>query len=191
MPRIYYLHPRNAASPPDWRLHAATAARLGFDHLCAGPIFAPAGGDPFLISDLGATDPRIGHCRIARKCGARDRRALQRAAVCGCFSTSCSTGWRQTVPARARPAASMRATTLAASSIPARILRPGRLRLCGRMPSTGSCRGGRSVSPAWCGQEPRDFGLSAWIRSRAKPCRRSSARPAARHPVVSGPGRRG
>ena len=60
----------------------------------------------------------------------------------------------------------MRATILAASSIPARILRPGRLRLCGRMPSTGSCRGGRSVSPAWCGQAPRDFGLSASIRSR-------------------------
>src|SRR4029077_20923419 len=60
MPRIYYLHPRHAASPPDWRVHAATAARLGFDHLCAGPIFAPAGSDPFLISDLAATDPRLG-----------------------------------------------------------------------------------------------------------------------------------
>ncbi len=60
MPRIYYLHPRHAASAPDWRVHAATAARLGFDHLCAGPIFAPAGGDPFLISDLAATDPRLG-----------------------------------------------------------------------------------------------------------------------------------
>ena len=60
MPRIYYLHPRNAAAPIDWRLHAATAARLGFDHLCVGPIFAPAGGDPFLVADLGATDPRLG-----------------------------------------------------------------------------------------------------------------------------------
>src|SRR4029077_5492050 len=60
MPRIYYLHPRHAVSPPDWSLHAANAARLGFDHLCAGPIFAPAGGDPFLISDLGTTDPGLG-----------------------------------------------------------------------------------------------------------------------------------
>jgi starch synthase (maltosyl-transferring) len=33
---------------------------LGFDHVCVGPIFAPGRGDPFLISDLEAADPKLG-----------------------------------------------------------------------------------------------------------------------------------
>src|SRR5258708_36430999 len=43
----------------DWRRQVGRAADLGFDHVCAGPIFA-AGRDPFLIADLETTDPKLG-----------------------------------------------------------------------------------------------------------------------------------
>jgi starch synthase (maltosyl-transferring) len=59
-PRIYYLHPQNVGAPPDWSPHITRAAALGFDHVCLGPIFEPAPGDPFLVSDLDSADPRLG-----------------------------------------------------------------------------------------------------------------------------------
>ena len=59
-PRIYYIHHHDSAGPLDWAGHVARAAALGFDHICAAPIFAPGRGDPFLIADLEATHPRLG-----------------------------------------------------------------------------------------------------------------------------------
>jgi starch synthase (maltosyl-transferring) len=59
-PRIYYLHPQNVGGLPDCTRHITLAAALGFDHICVGPIFEPARGDPFLISDLETVDPRLG-----------------------------------------------------------------------------------------------------------------------------------
>jgi starch synthase (maltosyl-transferring) len=59
-PRIYYLHPQNLGGLPGWSRHIIQAAALGFDHICVGPIFEPGSGDPFLISDLEATDPKLG-----------------------------------------------------------------------------------------------------------------------------------
>ncbi len=59
-PRIYYLHPQTTGRLPEWSRWVAQAAALGFDHVCAGPVFAPGRGDPFLISDLEAADPGLG-----------------------------------------------------------------------------------------------------------------------------------
>ena len=59
-PRIYYLHPQNVGGLPGCTRHITQAAALGFDHICVGPIFEPARGDPFLISDLDSADPRLG-----------------------------------------------------------------------------------------------------------------------------------
>jgi starch synthase (maltosyl-transferring) len=58
-PRIYYVHHGRSGVPVDWRRQIGRAADLGFDHVCAGPIFA-AGRDPFLIADLEASDPKLG-----------------------------------------------------------------------------------------------------------------------------------
>ena len=58
-PRIYYIHHGRSGVPVDWRRQVGHAADLGFDHVCAGPIFA-AGRDPFLIADLEASDPKLG-----------------------------------------------------------------------------------------------------------------------------------
>src|SRR5216683_6198064 len=51
-------------------------------------------------------------------CARSPRFAARRAFAC--FSTSCSTGWQQTVPASARPTAFMNAATIAAWSTLAR-----------------------------------------------------------------------
>jgi starch synthase (maltosyl-transferring) len=59
-PRIYYLHPQNVGGLADCSRHIAQADALGFDHFCIGPIFQPGNGDPFLVSDLGKVDPRLG-----------------------------------------------------------------------------------------------------------------------------------
>jgi len=59
-PRIYYLHPQNVGGQADCARHITQAAALGFDHICLGPIFEPGCGDPFLVSDLDTTDPRLG-----------------------------------------------------------------------------------------------------------------------------------
>lgn len=58
--RVYYVDRRHAAASADWREHVRRAAKLGFDHVCLGPIFAAAADDPFLIADFDATDPRLG-----------------------------------------------------------------------------------------------------------------------------------
>ncbi len=60
MPKIYHLDHRRAEGPSDWARHISRAAALGFDHVCAGPIFATSHGDPWLIADLEATDPALG-----------------------------------------------------------------------------------------------------------------------------------
>src|SRR6266478_5787310 len=58
-PRIYYIHHRRSGISADWRRQVAQAADLGFDHVCAAPIFATH-RNPFLIADLRTTDPKLG-----------------------------------------------------------------------------------------------------------------------------------
>src|SRR5947208_660968 len=51
--RIYYAYPRWIGALPAWKDHFSHAQRLGFSHVCLGPIFAPAAnGDIFLADDF-------------------------------------------------------------------------------------------------------------------------------------------
>jgi starch synthase (maltosyl-transferring) len=57
---IYYLHPLLAGPTAAWRRHFLRANRMGFGHVCVGPIFAPAeGGDLFLVGDNERANPLI------------------------------------------------------------------------------------------------------------------------------------
>jgi starch synthase (maltosyl-transferring) len=58
--RIYYIHPLLAGPLSRWPDHLGRARRMGFTHVCAGPIFAPSRhGDIFLSDDPEETNPAI------------------------------------------------------------------------------------------------------------------------------------
>src|SRR5258708_30065193 len=58
-PKIYYLQHGHSDGAADWSRLIGQAAALGFDHVCAAPIFV-TDRDPFLIADLEAADPKLG-----------------------------------------------------------------------------------------------------------------------------------
>jgi starch synthase (maltosyl-transferring) len=58
--RVSYVHPRLIGALSGWRDHFARAQRMGFSHVCTGPLFAPApGGDIFLTDDFERPDPAL------------------------------------------------------------------------------------------------------------------------------------
>src|SRR5690349_17718297 len=59
--RIYYLHPRLAGPLAGWDRHFERIRRMGFDHVCVTPPFAPGpDGDPFLTGQHDRPDPALG-----------------------------------------------------------------------------------------------------------------------------------
>jgi starch synthase (maltosyl-transferring) len=59
--RIYYLHPRLAGPLSGWDRHFERIRRMGFDHVCVTPPFAPGpDGDPFLTGQHDRPDPTLG-----------------------------------------------------------------------------------------------------------------------------------
>src|SRR3954468_15497714 len=60
-PKIYYLHPRLAGPVADWTGHLERVKRMGFDHVCVAPLFAPGqDGDLFLTGQHDRADPALG-----------------------------------------------------------------------------------------------------------------------------------
>src|SRR5947208_434842 len=58
--RIYHVHPRLIGALPDWTEHCVRTQRMGFSHVCSGPIFAAApNGDIFLTDDFERADPAL------------------------------------------------------------------------------------------------------------------------------------
>jgi len=61
VPSIYHLHPLVAGRLENWSPHLERIARMGFNHVCLAPPFAPCGdGDLFLPGDLEALHPALG-----------------------------------------------------------------------------------------------------------------------------------
>jgi starch synthase (maltosyl-transferring) len=59
--KIYYLNTRLAGPISEWKAHFARAKKMGFDHICLPPLFAPGpDGDLFLTGQHDRPDPALG-----------------------------------------------------------------------------------------------------------------------------------
>jgi len=171
-PRIYYLHPQNVGGQADCARHITQAACIGLRSYLPRPIFEPGCGDPFLVSDLDTTDPRLGIAGSPEDACARLHDTLPGAGAATGFSTSCSTGCGSDGPACARTMAFNEGHDASRHGLDPRQdpHRPTMPRLCAPAPHSRPRAWWRNALCAWCAPERRDFGSWRLNPLPARPC---------------------